>query len=211
MTTEPTVFVVDDDQSVREALCWLLRVVNLKTEAYASTHEYLAACDPDRPGCLVLDVRMPEISGLQLQEMLAEHGFDIPVIMITGHGDVPMAVRAMKAGAVDFIQKPFNDQVLLERIQHALALDARRRQARAARRTARARLAMLSRREYEVLNLLVSGKPNKVIAAELGISVKTVEVHRSRAMAKMGAKSVAELATLRITAGAVGAWPPAAV
>lgn len=201
MSREPTVFVVDDDQTMRGSLRWLLESLKLNVEMYSSARDFLSAYDPAKPGCLLLDVRMPEISGLQLQDILAQRQIRLPVIMISGHGDVPVAVRAMKAGALDFIEKPFNDETLLERVQAALATDARQRREAAERRTVQARLALLTPREREVLDKVVGGSPNKTIAAALGISTKTVEAHRAKVMEKMAAHSVADLSAMYFNAG----------
>jgi two-component system response regulator FixJ len=196
-----TVFVVDDDPSVRRALTRLLRSVGLAVDAYPGAQEFLDAYDPARPGCLVLDVRMPHISGLELQQALAQRGVELPIIFITGHGDVPMSVRAMRAGAIDFLPKPFHDQDLLDAIQRAIARDAELRAARAVRSAVVRRVALLTPREREVLVLVTAGKMNKQIAAQLGASEKTIKVHRARVMKKMGADSVAELVVLAQTAG----------
>ena len=196
MTGHPTVFVVDDDQTVRRSLQWLLESMKLRVQTHASAKDFLSAYDPTQPGCLVLDVRMPDISGLQLQEILVKRKVRLPVILITGHGDISMAVHAMKAGAFDFIEKPFKDQVLLERVQQCLALDGRQRHEAAAREKIIERLNSLTSRETEVLEGVIGGKANKQIAADLDISVKTVEVHRARLMEKMDVSSVAELTTL---------------
>lgn len=190
---EPTVFVVDDDQAMRKSLHWLIESVGLNVETFPSARRFLESYTPGRPGCLVLDMRMPGISGLELQEKLKARNITIPVIFITGHGDVPMAVRAMKAGAIDFIEKPFNDQLLLDRIQHALEQDAQSRSGQAQRAELAARLALLTPREREVMEMVAEGKPNKVIAAQLGVSAKTVEAHRAKVMEKMQAKSLADL------------------
>ncbi len=196
----PTVFLVDDDQAVRESLRWLIESVGLNVATYDSAQAFLENYYPGRAGCLVLDLRMPGMSGLELQEKLVAQGSQLPIIIITGHGDVPMAVRAMKAGAVDFVQKPFHDQELLDRIHEALEQNARTRQAMAERTKITARLAHLTPRELEVMDGVVAGKSNKVIAAELGISGKTVEVHRAKIMEKMQAKSLAELVQLTLLA-----------
>ena len=203
MNDAPTVFVVDDDPSFRDSLRWLLESMNLKVEAYASAEEFLRAHDPARPGCLLLDVRMPHLSGLQLQEMLAARGASLPVIIVTGHGDVPMAVRAMKRGAVDFLEKPFSDETLLERVEEALAMDARRRREAAERDRFAKRVATLTHREQQVLGAIMSGRANKQIAADLGISVKTVEAHRARLFKKLGASNVADAVLLAIRCGLV--------
>jgi len=201
MSGDPTIFVVDDDETLRGSLRWLLESLRHNVQTYASAREFLSSYDPVQPGCLVLDIRMPEISGLQLQEILTKRGICIPVIMITGHADIAMAVRAMKAGAIDFIEKPFNDQELLERVQQALALDARLRREEAQRRIIIGRLDMLTPREREVLERVVSGKHNKMIAAELGISMKTVEACRAKVMNKMGVNSAVELAGMYFRGG----------
>src|SRR5579864_601376 len=189
----PTVFVVDDDEGVRNSLRFLLKSVGLTTVALASANEFLQAYKPSQPGCLVLDVRMPGMSGLELQQQLNLRGAVIPVIFITGHGDVPMAVEAMQQGAFDFLQKPFRDQDLIDRIQRALERDSRNRIALDEHAKIRERLDSLTPREREVLTLMTRGKPNKVMAAELGVSQRTVEIHRARVMEKSGAASLAQL------------------
>jgi two-component system, LuxR family, response regulator FixJ len=201
MKAEPTVFVVDDDASIRRALARLLKSVGLAVELYAGAQEFLEACDPDRPGCLLLDVRMPGTGGLELQQILASRGAEWPIVFITGHGDVPMSVRAMKAGAVDFIPKPFSDQDLLDAVQRALGRDSELRTVRAQRAEVTRRIARLTPREREVFALVVAGKMNKHIAAQLGASEKTIKVHRGRVMEKMQADSVAELVVLAQAAG----------
>ena len=189
----PVVYIVDDDEAVRGSLRLLLKSVGLTPNAMGSAREFLAKYDPMQPGCLVLDVRMPEISGLELQEQLNLQGAIIPVIFITGHGDVPMAVEAMQAGAFDFLQKPFRDQDLIDRIQRALEKDRSNRSALTERNTIRDRLESLTPREREVLTMVTSGKANKVMASDLGVSQRTVEIHRARVMEKMGATSLAQL------------------
>jgi len=189
----PVVFVVDDDEAVRNSLRLLLKSVGLVPATLASAREFLDKYDPAQPGCLVLDVRMPEMSGLELQELLNLQGAVIPVIFITGHGDIPMAVEAMQAGAFDFLQKPFRDQDLIDRIQRALEKDRANRAALGERTRIRERLESLTPREREVLTLVTSGKPNKIMAAELNVSQRTVEIHRARVMEKMGAASLAQL------------------
>jgi two-component system response regulator FixJ len=201
MSDRQTIFVVDDDETMRGSLRWLLESLKHNVQTYASAQDFLSVYDPVQPGCLVLDVRMPEISGLQLQKILAQRKIRIPIILITGHGDISMAVRGMKAGAFDFIEKPFNDQVLLERVQSCLALDTHQRCEAAEREKIIKRLGSLTPREAEVLDGVVSGKANKLIADDLGISVKTVEVHRARVMVKMAVKSVAELTALCFASG----------
>ncbi len=193
MSTEATVFVVDDDEAVRQALELLLESVGLTAQTYASAEDFLQAYDAARPGCLVLDVRMPGTSGLALQEQLAGRGVDIPIIFITGHGDVSTAVRAMKAQAFDFIEKPFNDQDLLDRIHEAILKDAGKRQESEHSTEIADRVATLTRREHEIMAMIIEGKTGKVMASTLKISEKTVQTHRARVMKKMRAQSVAEL------------------
>ena len=187
------VFVIDDDPSVRDALKSLIRSVGLEVELFASTQEFLGRAQPDAPACLVLDVRLPGKSGLEFQRDLAEAGVRVPIIFVTAHGDIPMSVRAMKAGAVEFLTKPFRDQDLLDAIQVALDRDQARYQREMEVAALRKRLASLTPREREVLPLVVAGLPNKQIAAELGTSETTVKVHRSQLMRKMAADSVADL------------------
>ena len=196
----PTVFIVDDDQAIRRAMELLMRSVGLNHEIYHSGDEFLAAHSADRAGCLVLDIRMPGLGGLELQQKLIELDSALPIIFITGHGDVPMAVEAMQKGAVDFIQKPFRDQDLLDRIREALEMDLERRSEREEKAEVAARLDKLTKREREVMDLVVTGKPNKVIAYELGVSQRTVEIHRARVMEKMGARSLADLVRMHMTA-----------
>ncbi|MFM7066850.1 MAG: response regulator FixJ [Gammaproteobacteria bacterium] len=196
-----TVFVVDDDEAVRTSLRLLLKSVGLPVETCASAQEFLDRFDADRPGCLVLDIRMPGMSGLELQERLNAMHAMIPVVFITGHGDVPMAVEAMQHGAVDFIQKPFRDQDLLDRINQALEKDRENRAGLHARDTIRARIAELTPREREVLDLVTAGKANKVIAGDLNVSQRTFEIHRARVMEKMEASSLAHLVRMVIAAG----------
>jgi two-component system, LuxR family, response regulator FixJ len=188
-----TVFVVDDDEGVRNSLRFLLKSVGLATQIQSSAAEFLESYKQSQPGCLVLDVRMPGMSGLELQQQLNLRGATIPVIFITGHGDIPMAVEAMQHGAFDFLQKPFRDQDLIDRIQRALERDARSRKALSQHSQIRARIESLTAREREVLALMTQGKPNKVMAAELGVSQRTVEIHRARVMEKSGAASLAQL------------------
>ncbi len=188
-----TAFVVDDDQAVRDSLRWLIESVGLNVETYASAQEFLDHANGACHGCILLDVRMPEMSGLELQEALRSRNIHNPVIIITGHADVPMAVRAMKAGAMDFIEKPFNDQVLLDRIQRALNLDSKNREREQLRNEACERMAKLTQREREVMEHVVSGESSKRIASDLGLSTKTIEAHRAKIMEKMQANSVADL------------------
>ncbi|MDJ0708788.1 MAG: response regulator transcription factor [Woeseiaceae bacterium] len=196
----PTVFIVDDDAAIRFAMQALMDSVNLNHEIFASADEFLEKITEQRPGCLVLDIRMPGLGGLELQEELIKRGNTLPIIFITGHGDVPMAVEAMQKGAVDFIQKPFRDQELLDRIREALATDEERREEQQAHAEVASRLSRLTNREREVFDLVVTGKPNKVIAYELGVSQRTVEIHRARVMEKMQARSLADLVKMHMTA-----------
>lgn len=196
-----TIFIVDDDMAVRDALKLLLRSVGQAVETYGSAQEFLDAYSEDRPGCLVLDIRMPGMSGLELQQKLNEKHSILPIIFITGHGDVPMAVEAMQAGAVDFIQKPFRDQDLIDRINQALEKDSNNRAALGERNDIRKRLETLTPREREVLDLVVHGKANKVIAGDLKLSQRTVEIHRARVMEKMQASSLAHLVRMVLEVG----------
>ncbi|MDX1403138.1 MAG: response regulator FixJ [Woeseiaceae bacterium] len=202
MNREPerkqTVYVVDDDQAIRRAMELLMRSVGLDYEIFHTADDFLENHSNQRAGCLVLDIRMPGLGGLELQEKLNEMGSTLPIIFITGHGDVPMAVEAMQKGAVDFIQKPFRDQELLDRIGVALKADEERRSARNRQAEVAARLDKLTKREREVMDLVVTGKPNKVIAYELGVSQRTVEIHRARVMEKMQAKSLADLVRMHL-------------
>ncbi|MEA3274179.1 MAG: response regulator transcription factor [Pseudomonadota bacterium] len=190
---EPTVFIVDDDEEVRDAIGLLMDSIGLAAESFASAQAYLEAFDASRPGCLVLDVRMKGMSGLDLQQQLGGEPLHPPIIIITGHGDVPMAVRAVKGGAVDFIEKPFNDQVLLDAVHRALEQDAERRGQASRLADFQDRIERLTPREREILELVVAGKRNKVIAADLGISQSTVEAHRAKVMEKMEARSLSDL------------------
>jgi two-component system response regulator FixJ len=198
---KPTVFVVDDDSAVRDALRFLMRSVGLTVEAFSSAAEFLDAYRDDRAGCLVLDIRMPGMTGLELQDKLIERRSILPIIFITGHGDVPMAVEAMQAGAMDFIQKPFRDQDLLDRIHQAIDKDAKTRQSLGELAAIRTRLASLTPREREVMDLVVHGKANKVIAGDLDLSQRTVEIHRARVMEKMEASSLAHLVRMVLEVG----------
>jgi two-component system, LuxR family, response regulator FixJ len=192
------VYVVDDDDSMRRALSLLLDTVGHKVAAFASPREFLDKFKADTAGCLVLDIRMPGMSGLELQQHLNKMGSMLPVIFITGHGDVPMAVQAMKGGAFEFVQKPFRDQDLLDRINHALQQDAQNRTTLARRTEVLQRLESLTPRERQVMDLVVDGAANKVIAIDLGLSERTVEIHRAKVMEKMGARSVAHLVKLQM-------------
>ncbi|MGB5830949.1 MAG: response regulator [Thiohalocapsa sp.] len=200
MAAELTVFVVDDDQAMRGSLKWLIESVGIRVETFESAQAFLDGYYPGRAGCLLLDVRMPGMTGLELQTYLLRREMRIPVIIITGHGDVSMAVKAMKVGAVDFIEKPFDDEELLISIRNALHYEEKQRDFRARRADIAARLAELTPREYEVMSMVTDGKSNKEIAAALGVSAKTVEVHRARVMDKMRADSLAELVRMALLA-----------
>ncbi|WP_312327450.1 response regulator [Stenotrophomonas sp.] len=189
----PLVVVVDDDAAVRDALDSLLRSVGLQTRVLGSPAELLQAELPDVPGCIVLDVRLPGISGLDLQGQLAAQGIHLPIVFMTGHGDIPMTVRAMKAGAVDFLSKPFRDQDMLDAVSAAIERDSRRRQAGAARDSLEARYATLTPREREVMAHVVAGLMNKQVAGELNLSEITVKIHRGNVMRKMGVRALADL------------------
>ncbi|MGI9219933.1 MAG: response regulator transcription factor [Woeseiaceae bacterium] len=193
-----TVFIVDDDPAIRIAMQALLESVNIKHEIFASADEFLQGEKNRRSGCLVLDIRMPGLGGLELQDELITRDSTLPIIFITGHGDVPMAVDAMQKGAVDFIQKPFRDQELLDRIREALSTDRQRREELDHHAEVASRLDRLTKREKEVFDLVVTGKPNKVIAYELDVSQRTVEIHRARVMEKMEAKSLADLVRMHM-------------
>jgi two-component system response regulator FixJ len=192
-TDTPLVYLVDDDPAVRDSLSLLLRSVGLGSAVFPSALAFLEAYDPDRHACLVADIRMPGLSGLELQQRLNERGAKIPIIFITGHGDVPMAVNAMKSGAMDFIQKPFRDQELLDRINTALQQDREQRIRLLEENAIKQRLAALTPRETEVMWRVVRGQANKVIALDLGVSQRTVELHRARVMRKLKMRSLAEL------------------
>jgi RNA polymerase sigma factor (sigma-70 family) len=196
MLPPPVVFVVDDDGAVRSAVNRLLKTAGLCCETYSSARNFLDNYDPAQPGCIVLDVRMPGLSGLHLQALLIERKISTPVIIMTGFADVPMAVRAMRMGAVNFIEKPFDPEILLNTVKQAIARDADQRRNQARRNAVRERISRLTPREREVMDMIIEGKPNKAIAADLGLSQKTVEFHRKHIMQKTGAESVAELVRL---------------
>ncbi|MFO7305840.1 MAG: response regulator transcription factor [Gammaproteobacteria bacterium] len=197
-TSQPVVYIVDDDDGMRRALTLLIGTIGYQAVAFARPREFLEKYDPAQHGCLVLDVRMPEMSGLEVQQHLNRSGSMLPVILITGHGDVPMAVQAMKNGAFDFLQKPFRDQDLIDRINAALKQDAENRAALEKHADIKRRFESLTPREREVMALVVDGKPNKVIAIDLGLSERTVEIHRANVMEKMGARSVAHLVKMNL-------------
>ncbi len=200
MNTGFNVFVVDDDQAMRNSLKWLIESVGMSVQTFSSADEFIRNYYPGQAGCVLLDVRMPGMSGLDLQEHFVNNQINIPIIIITGHGDVPMAVQAMKAGAVDFIEKPFNDELLLESIRTALRIDIEQRSTQAERAEIATHLANLTPREQEVMEMVTDGWANKEIAHKLGVSAKTVEAHRSRVMEKMHAKSLADLVKMAVAA-----------
>jgi len=205
---QPVVFVVDDDASVRDALASLLRSVGLKAKVFASTEEFMQAARPDGPSCLILDVRMPGRSGLEFQRELVDADIDLPIIFITGHGDIPMSVQAMKAGAIEFLTKPFRDQDLLDAIQQGLERDRLRREHTASLAELRRRFDTLTPREREVMAQVASGRLNKQIASALGLTEVTVKVHRGTVMRKMEAASLAELVRMADRLGlATGVTP----
>jgi len=198
---KPVIYIVDDDDGMRRALTVLMTTVGYQPVAFARPAEFLSNYDANQAGCLVLDVRMPEMSGLEVQQQLNRSGALIPVILITGHGDIPMAVQAMKDGAFDFLQKPFRDQELLDRINAALKQDAQNRESVDRLADLRQRAESLTPREREVMGHVVDGKANKVIAIDLGLSERTVEIHRANVMEKMAARSVAHLVKMHLTLG----------
>jgi two-component system response regulator FixJ len=196
---KPTIYIVDDDDGMRRALTGLMNTVGYNAVPFARPGEFLKSYDPTQSSCVVLDVRMPEMSGLEVQQQLTRVGAMLPVILITGHGDIPMAVQAMKDGAFDFLQKPFRDQELLDRINAALKQDAENRQVVERHADLKRRVESLTPREREVMDLVVDGRANKVIAIDLGLSERTVEIHRANVMDKMGARSVAHLVKMHLT------------
>ncbi|GBL55250.1 response regulator [Pseudomonas sp. R3.Fl] len=192
-TRKPVVYIVDDDKDLRTSLAWLLESVSIQAQCFAGAEEFLAHYDPGSPACLVLDVRMPETSGFQLQAMLNERSAALPIIFVSAHGDIPMSVQAMKNGALDFVEKPYNPQQMLERIQAALKAAVQVHAGAEQKRQLQQRLDLLTGREREVLGMVIDGKASKVIARELNISVKTVDVHRTKIKEKMGVSSIALL------------------
>ena len=198
MSNGDKVFIVDDDEAVRDSIGMLLETLDIPYQTYPDAQAFLDDLPNQTVNCLVLDIRMPGMSGLELQEKLVAMNEDVPIVFITGHGDIPMAVEAMRRGALDFLRKPFRDQELLDRIQEALSLDARHRLEAADLATLRERVADLTPREQEVFHRVATGQANKVIAIELGISERTVEIHRSNVMQKPGSRSLADLVRLLI-------------
>lgn len=209
--SEPTVFVVDDDEAVGDAIGMLLRAAGLRVELFADARSFLRQVTADRPGCLILDVRMPDMSGVELQDELRKRRYGLPILFLTAHADVPMAVRALKRGAFDFIEKPHEEHRLVLAASAALRHDGEQRQQRAVPAALPAdvqdRLRLLSQREKEVLELVLEGRPTRAIAEQLSVSVKTIEFHRSRIREKLGAGSLAQLFGLFITAGSNGSTP----
>jgi FixJ family two-component response regulator len=198
--SQPTVFIVDDDEGVRDALSMLLDTIGQVYELYSSAPEFLESYDESKGGCLVLDIRMPRMSGLELQAKLNERKATLPIIFITGHGDIAMAVEAMRQGGLDFIRKPFRDQDLLDRINEALEIDAGKRKKGLDRQQLLDKIASLTEREREVFHRVADGEMNKVIAFDLGISQRTVEAHRSQVMTKLGVRTLAQLVRIKIEA-----------
>ena len=196
--SESSVFIVDDDEAVRDSLKMLVRSIGLSVETFTSAADFLESYDPSRAGCVILDIRMPGMSGLELQEQLSARNATLPIIFITGHGDIPMAVKSIKAGAVDFIQKPFRDQELIDRIQQALEQNVRTRNRVGEDDAIAERITSLTPREREVMEYVARGEPNKAIAYDLNISERTVEVHRARVMEKMKADSLPDLVQMVI-------------
>ena len=192
------VYVIDDDEAVRDSIAMLLETVDIPSVAYADAQTFLDEADLEQVNCLVLDIRMPGMSGLDLQEKLVAMNAQVPIVFITGHGDIPMAVEAMRRGAIDFLRKPFRDQDLLDRIQEALSIDAQQRNSTAEAGSALAQIASLTPREREVFTRVANGQANKVIAIDLAISERTVEIHRSKVMQKTNSRSLADLVRLLI-------------
>ncbi len=191
--TEPRVYVVEDDEAVRDSLQLLLKTEGYQVASYPEAASFLEAWSPSLNGCIVLDIRMPGMSGMDLQKELVSRGSELPIIFVTGHGDVPLAVEAMQLGAVDFVQKPYRDQELLDKIRKAMELDAQRQDVRLEKQEIQRRMDSLTPREREIMEMMIDGNANKVIAIDLNISQRTVEIHRSRVMQKMGTHSLAQL------------------
>jgi two-component system response regulator FixJ len=198
MQSQPIVHIVDDDSAIRDSLSFLMKSVGFESKVYASAETFLNQADFDKPGCLIVDVRMRGMSGLELQQVLNEKNSKLPVIIITGHGDIPMAVQAMQAGAVDFLEKPYDNQILIARIRQCLEEVTKEQDKESRIAEAKARLTQLTPRELEVLNLLVAGKHNKIIANELNISVRTAEAHRAKVMKKLQADSLSDIVRIAL-------------
>ncbi|HEV8072008.1 MAG TPA: response regulator [Planctomycetaceae bacterium] len=203
---QQTVFIVDDEPAIRRSLQLLIEMLGTPVRAFPSAASFLAAYKPGDSGCLILDLRMPEMTGLDLQQELIRRGFDIPLIVLTGYGDIPSAIRALKSGAVDFLEKPVDDEVLLDHVRRALTLDAQHRRQRSEHDSVRVRVEQLTPREREVLRLVVDGLPSKEIAQRLHVSCKTVEAHRARIMKKMETDGVADLVRIVVSADTGGAF-----
>jgi two-component system response regulator TtrR len=200
--SEPTAYVIDDDESIRELLGWLMKRHSIRAQTFSNAHAFLKAYTPGSPGCVILDLYMPGMSGLDLQQYLIAQGIEMPVIFLSGRADVPQAVRAVKNGAIDFIEKPFDYKRIVSLVQECLGRDAQARATRGKAREVAGRIATLTTREREVMDCVVAGKMNRVIAEELAISIKTVEAHRARLMEKLGVHSVAELVQAAMAARA---------
>jgi two-component system response regulator FixJ len=198
MQTQPIVHIVDDDQAIRDSLKFLMKSVGFESQTYESAETFLNQADFDKPGCLVVDIRMQGMSGLELQHVLNGRSIHLPVIVITGHGDIPMAVQAMKEGAVDFLEKPFDNEILVTRIRQCLKEATKKHDKESRKVTAKTKLAQLTPRELEVMNLLVAGKHNKIIANELNISVRTAEAHRAKVMKKLQADSLSDIVRIAL-------------
>jgi two-component system response regulator FixJ len=198
MPSQPIVHIVDDDKAIRDSLSFLMKSVGFESRAYTSAEAFLDQADLEKPGCLVVDVRMQGMSGLELQHLLSERGSKLPVIIITGHGDVPMAVQAMKSGAVDFLEKPYNNELLITRIRQCLKEISVEQDRESKVADAKSQLAQLTPRELEVMNLLVAGKHNKAIADNLDISVRTAEAHRAKVMKKLHADSLSDIVRIAL-------------
>ena len=207
---QPIIFIVDDDVSAREGIEDLLQSVDLRVMSFASPQEFLKSNRPDAPGCIILDVRLPNTSGLEFQKVLIEAGIELPVIFITGHGDIPMSVMAMKSGAIEFLTKPFREQSMLDAINAGIEEDRQRRHEMRFVAELRQRFESLTPRERDIFALVVTGRPNKQLAAELGLSEMTVKVHRSQITKKMKASSIVELVRIadRLGISSEKAWPP---
>ena len=201
LTRDPIVYIIDDDQAMVESLSWIIESIGLRIRTYVRAQDFLDEYDPQQHGCLLLDVRMPGMSGIELLQRLRELKVSLPVIVVSGHGDVPLAVEAMKTGALDFIEKPFDDDVFLRAVRLALSAQAVDSQRQAQKATINSRLESLSNREREVLEGLVAGHPNKTIAYDLGISPRTVEIYRANVMEKMQARSLSDLVRMALVGG----------
>ncbi len=201
-----SVFLVDDDADVRDAVRFLLATEGLHVQAFSSPAEILEFITPEHGGCLLLDVRLPEMNGLELQEALRHRGIQLPIVFISGHGDIPMAVRAINAGALDFVEKPFNDDLLLEKVNNALEISRTNREHEGSRRDIEDRVASLTPREREVMEGILQGKLNKVIAYDLGVSVRTVEVHRAHVLEKLAARNTSDMVRLVLSTESYRNW-----